>query len=237
MKLDAVDWQSLEHAYGEASDLPALFTQVAAGKAASVDKLANLLAHQGWLAPEVSLASIPFLGDLAQTTSGKTRAALLRLLADLACAGDHCHFLGTGITPDNPVFELVSESTVHAVREAVVTLRGGMIAALHDSSAPVRSAAALLACSRPSAPHRSLPVPGRMAILPCTRPKSCGMPRLGPTSHSGYTKPLVESRRSCGRSWGLVWSSRPSLGRLPHLGLNARRLVLQRQPSLQPSIP
>lgn len=139
-----VDWTKLTHAYGSARDVPGWLEQIATGKAAAVDKLGNAIAHQGWASADVALAVTPLLVDLTRTSSGKVRAALLVLLADLACAGSHRHFLATRFEPSTSAMSMLLAPEMTALRAAVIAATHDAADFLDDKSAPVRGASALL---------------------------------------------------------------------------------------------
>lgn len=139
-----IDWASLEHAYGSAADVPHRLEQIAAGRAKAVDALANAVAHQGWASPEVTLPLVPELFDLAGSLGGRIKAAVIALLADLACAGDHRHFIGARVTAANPASEILAAPPMAAIRDAVITRAGSAAGWLDDRSAAVRGAAGLL---------------------------------------------------------------------------------------------
>lgn len=84
-KLEAIDWSSLEHAYGAAADLPrhlrSLRSTDAGTREAALDALYDSLWRRGTLYPATPFA-IPYLLDLVGEGVGD-RALLMLFLADL----------------------------------------------------------------------------------------------------------------------------------------------------------
>jgi hypothetical protein len=134
------DWAELEHAYGPATDLPPLLAAIEKGSAAAVESLRNKVAHQGLSSPEAARAVATHLLEMAPSLKGQTLAAVIRLLADLACAGSHEHFMGTGFV-ESGVAPLLEEPSVAATRALLASHDAAPW--LTNRSAHVRSAAAL----------------------------------------------------------------------------------------------
>ena len=86
--LGQVRWAGLEHNYGTAEDVPGLL-RACAGRdaeaaAVAVDKLDNVLYHQGgWVCPAAS-AALPFLVRLAAGPQVRVRVPVLELIASIA---------------------------------------------------------------------------------------------------------------------------------------------------------
>lgn len=141
-KTNSIQWESLEHAYGPATDIPELLEKIEANDAKSVTKLANCIAHQGWATPPISLAVIPFLFELVTTTSNATKAKLIALLSDLACAGSHEHFMGQRMQ-GNIFQELIATNKDLAAMRDTISSNGQIVVEhLKDTNAGVRSAVA-----------------------------------------------------------------------------------------------
>lgn len=134
------DWGSLQHAYGPADDIPELLEAIGAGKASAAERLRNLVAHQGWASPEVAAALVSPLLELSTETKGATLAGIVRLLADLACAGSHEHFMARGFE-HSLAAGFLTDPSIAEVRQrlAEVDATGW----LSNRSKKVRSAAAL----------------------------------------------------------------------------------------------
>ena len=85
--LDKVDWASLEHAYGSASDVPDLLRALRSGEAeareAALWHLYGNIFHQG-TRYEASAHAVPFLLDLVADDSVIEREDVLLLLVHLA---------------------------------------------------------------------------------------------------------------------------------------------------------
>lgn len=135
---------NLSHAYGPATDLPPLCERIQAGDRAAVEAIANRIAHQGWVSTAVAAALVPQLWGLVEAVSGPIRADLILLLANLACAGDHQHFIGTGIRGGAPAAGLLTEASYMTVRYAVESGIPASWNLLDDPTPQVRSAAAVL---------------------------------------------------------------------------------------------
>jgi HEAT repeat protein len=84
--LDAVPWQALRHAFGEASDVPRLVRALALPdrdeRPAALKALFGCLVHQGSVG-EVTLRAVPFLFELLAEPSTPERNWLAFLLASI----------------------------------------------------------------------------------------------------------------------------------------------------------
>jgi HEAT repeat protein len=133
--LDAIDWKSLRHAYGEASDVPklirALLSDHPGKREGALDALFSTIWHQGTVY-SASPAAVPFLVELVDAEAQEDLPAILELLAHLA----------TGTSPDEAQ-DAASDPAV-AAREAVA--RGVEVYArrLGHAEPAVRVAAAYL---------------------------------------------------------------------------------------------
>lgn len=140
--IHAIPWNTMQHAYGSASNIPELLEKIANNDAKSVSKLAESIAHQGWLSPEVSLAVIPFLFELVSITNGSTKAKLIGLLSDLSCVGSHEHFIGQRMQ-GNIFKELIENNKeVSSIRKSIIDNAFMITDCLLDENANVRAAAA-----------------------------------------------------------------------------------------------
>lgn len=87
-ELDTVDWASLEHNYGPATDVPALLRQCASGNAeqagAARGDLSNKLFHQGGWICSAAPAALPFLMRLAVDQSVNHRPFIVELIGRIA---------------------------------------------------------------------------------------------------------------------------------------------------------
>ncbi|MGI5191098.1 hypothetical protein ACQEVI_23360 [Promicromonospora sp. CA-289599] len=85
---DGIDWESLEHNYGSAADVPHLLQRCtstdADDVAEAISELDNALHHQGGWICSASSAALPFLLDLAVASATHHRAAFVYLV------WDHC---------------------------------------------------------------------------------------------------------------------------------------------------
>ena len=90
--LDDVAWDSLEHAYGPADDVPDLLRALAAGDAEQAEEavyeLYSNIWHQGSVYP-ATIPAVPFLVAIAASgASGTQTPQVLRLLGDIAASTD-----------------------------------------------------------------------------------------------------------------------------------------------------
>jgi hypothetical protein len=87
--LDAIDWPSLNHAYGSAADVPALLEQisaeVAADREAAFRELHSSIAHQGSVY-EATLHALPFLIDLLEQPDHPSGDRVALLVATILAA-------------------------------------------------------------------------------------------------------------------------------------------------------
>ena len=87
----ATDWKSLSHAYGEASDIPALIARLSADCADPThplwEKLWSRLCHQGTVY-SASYAALPLLLERAQSLAPEKRIDPLVLMGAIVASGD-----------------------------------------------------------------------------------------------------------------------------------------------------
>lgn len=142
--LDEVAWDSLEHAYGPATDVPELLRVLVSGDqeqaAEAVYELYGTIWHQGSVYP-ATIPAVPFLIRIAVCgAAGAQTPELLGLLADIAGSSDP-----RGVEdPD-------------AVRSAVAADTGAIAGLLEHPDAKTR-AAALLVLVHASSPARIRPL-------------------------------------------------------------------------------
>lgn len=90
--IDEIDWSALQHAYGEASDVPALLraaiSQVENDRKFAFRLLSQTIIHQGTLY-EVSPHLVPFLFQLLTSPLTPDKASVALLLAYLASGQSH----------------------------------------------------------------------------------------------------------------------------------------------------
>jgi HEAT repeat protein len=152
--LDAIDWKSLKHAYGEASDVPKLLRALASDHAGkregALDALFSTIWHQGTVY-SASAAAVPFLIELSMSDAQGDLPAILDLLAHLATGSSyldaHQHLSHLEEERAAPEFaDRLAGELVHvrAAKEAVA--RGASVYArrLRHEDPAVRVAAAYL---------------------------------------------------------------------------------------------
>jgi hypothetical protein len=82
------DWTALEHAYGNAADVPALLDQLSPDPEASVwEELWSRLCHQGTVY-SASFAALPALADAAEQWKPAERAQVIALAAAILASTD-----------------------------------------------------------------------------------------------------------------------------------------------------
>lgn len=85
--LDAVDWASLTHAYGEATDVPGLLRSLLSSdpkvREDAVYELFGNIWHQGTVY-SASVAAVPFLYELLTAPGAQGKPAIALLLASIA---------------------------------------------------------------------------------------------------------------------------------------------------------
>ncbi|GIJ47624.1 hypothetical protein Val02_45100 [Virgisporangium aliadipatigenens] len=141
--LDDVDWAALEHAYGEATDVPELIRALAEGDTDdALDELYGNIWHQGTVY-EATAHAVPFLVEVLDAPAAD-RAAVLILLSHLATGSSYLDVHGdlTGrVDRDRLADEL---AWVRAAREAVLAGAPAYLRLLADDDADVRSTAAFV---------------------------------------------------------------------------------------------
>jgi hypothetical protein len=154
--LDAIDWSALAHAYGPATDVPALLRAVAAGDEASrraaLGALFGNVWHQGTVY-EATAAAVPFLVELAARTGAPDRDVVLALVGCIA-RGQSYHAVHAPSRRERVARETAWVRAAHAaVRAEAATL----VALLRDEDPGVRAAAAHALAALPEEAERSRP--------------------------------------------------------------------------------
>ncbi len=139
--LDQVPWATLEHAYGPATDIPALIRRAAAPDPEvhrrACAELLHRLDHQGLGRGWATAHAMPYLIALLGDPTVRARARIAELLAELT-VGDTCWFLHHGFHPDRaPQDEPITWGRGLIERPAVeLDLRaGGPLRAIYDAAA------------------------------------------------------------------------------------------------------
>lgn len=85
--LDSVDWASLRHAYGEATNVPRLLRSLLSTdprvRQEALDELFSNICHQGTVYP-ASAAAVPFLYELLTAPDVQDKSSIAYLLASIA---------------------------------------------------------------------------------------------------------------------------------------------------------
>ncbi|MET9388518.1 HEAT repeat domain-containing protein [Streptomyces sp. NPDC002928] len=109
-ELDSIDWSSMSHAYGPADDVPVWLREMASTDPEVQDKaLSHFYSaahHQGDVYP-CTVASLPFLFDMAQDPATPDRASIIELLVSIGRESMDCDVDAVYISPDG------TESTAH----------------------------------------------------------------------------------------------------------------------------
>lgn len=86
-----LDWTALEHAYGSADDVPSMLRALASGDAAerasALDEFYRAVHHHGNVY-DSTVASLPFLFELAADTDVADRGPVIELITSIGTAGD-----------------------------------------------------------------------------------------------------------------------------------------------------
>ena len=106
--IDHIDWASLEHAYGDASDIPDLLRRLSQGEAGVLDTLSGNVFHQG-TRYSASPAIVPFLVEILRASGSPelTRGIL-----------EYLHGLALGFPTDlfpRPIDAEAWEAQLHAI--------------------------------------------------------------------------------------------------------------------------
>ncbi|WP_308313320.1 hypothetical protein [Streptomyces sp. FB2] len=84
--LHAIDWASMEHAYGSAEEVPGLLRSLrspdAEERRTALDRFYSAVHHQGSVYPPTA-ASLPFLLELAADHATPDRAAVVELVVSI----------------------------------------------------------------------------------------------------------------------------------------------------------
>ncbi|MBF9135545.1 HEAT repeat domain-containing protein [Plantactinospora sp. S1510] len=87
-RLGDVPWARLEHAYDNATDIPALLVKIGGSEHPEevVEMLRDRLLHQGFVVYSATVEAVPILVDLVSEGSCPARPAIVRLIGELAGA-------------------------------------------------------------------------------------------------------------------------------------------------------
>jgi len=136
--LDAIDWASLGHAYGPATDTPGLIRDLYSDDServiAAQSELAGSIHHQGTVYP-ATIAAVPFLIDAARNARHERASQVI----SIAMLADPHHSYGEDFS---------------AVQAAVRDHAGALAALLDDDDSQVQSAAVYLAAQTGAVPAR-----------------------------------------------------------------------------------
>ena len=90
--LHAIDWASMEHAYGSAEEVPGLLWALRSPDAeerhTALDRFYSAVHHQGSVYPPTA-ASLPFLLELAADHATPDRAAVVELVVSIGRESRH----------------------------------------------------------------------------------------------------------------------------------------------------
>jgi HEAT repeat protein len=146
--LDAVDWQSLKHAHGEAGDVPALLCAVLSqdedDRMFAFHLLFGSIRHQGSVY-EASAYAVPFLFQMLRSPKTPDKTTVAGLLASLA--------LGSPGTNKEPKYRWVN-----ATRDAVEKELQLLYPFLQDPDEEIRGAIAVALSSYPGHSEETIPL-------------------------------------------------------------------------------
>lgn len=148
-RLDEIDWGSLTHAYGEATDVPDLIRQLAAPdsetRQEAIYELYGNIWHQGTVYKATAFA-VPFLVELLQQPSLPDRHEVAGLLRDLAEGSSYLDVHGQldGFRQDRRIPEFQTKlrrelTWVKAVHDAVVAGVDAYLALAEDEDDDLRA--------------------------------------------------------------------------------------------------
>lgn len=150
--LDQIDWASLHHAYGPATDVPALLRDLASSELSRVDVAIYDLFGNIWhqhTVYEASAYAVPFLIELVQNRSVLKRPMILILLASLATGSSYLavHQGIQGMRPERGTAAFDEKlqrelAWVRAAHEAVAEGIPAFVALLRDPDEEVAACAA-----------------------------------------------------------------------------------------------
>jgi hypothetical protein len=149
--LQAIDWSSLQHAYGDATEVPTWLEGIGRGDASAIDALHAALAHQGSVYSATE-AALPSLLSLIADPNVAGRERLLAILGEVATGGDDDALLLTGLRePKRWPKDDPRGACFARLRDELP------LALLTDPDARVRAGAAYLAAWFGAAANKSAP--------------------------------------------------------------------------------
>jgi len=149
-RLEAVEWEKLQHAYGPADDVPAIIRGLVSSspkeRESALDGMYGAVHHQGDIY-DSTVASIPFLFEVLASRTLPGRADVVALIASIGASA-------LGRTTANDESARVAAAALAAVRREEHQL----VEAVSDASAEVRRAAprALGCCEDAARPASAL---------------------------------------------------------------------------------
>jgi hypothetical protein len=170
--LDAIDWSSLTHAYGPASDVPGTLRRlVSEDESARQEALAELCGtiwHQGTVY-DATVPAIPFLFELLATDGPQDKAGIVALLTAIAEGRGYYEVHAKGEWTDSANRVLAKRNTtleeelkreaacVNAVRSAIADGLPFLVPYLRDPSEEIRRFVAAALAVYPDLRDQSLP--------------------------------------------------------------------------------
>lgn len=171
--LDAVDWQSLTHAYGPATDVPGLLRALLSPdqevREEAVFALFAGICHQGTVYP-ASAAAVPFLYELLTALEVQDKPAVAHLLASIAGGVGYLEVHAVDDFDRRVWGEILSEqgktlegelareaAEIDAVRRAASVGLRHLLPFLHDPESEIRSSVASALGNYPEHAAWSLP--------------------------------------------------------------------------------
>ena len=153
-ELNKIDWSKLTHAYGEASDVPALLRQLASSEVdereQALHELYGNIWHQGTVY-EASARAVPFLIQLLKSEAVEGKDEILILLAHLARGTSyhdvHQHLPLLQQESQTPEWQSDIQKELGWVRDVQAAVFAGeatFLAFLTDESPALRDAGAVL---------------------------------------------------------------------------------------------
>ncbi|WP_433604826.1 hypothetical protein [Prescottella agglutinans] len=160
--LAEVDWPTLEHAYGDASDVPGWIEGLAAAETAeeSLHALWASVLHQGTLYDSTApaMAAIASLLGARQTADAEGAAWLLLMFADTVRAYEQVE-----------VDDVETTALVQSARDSLATIAALVRPLIADAGSEAAAAALLQATARPAEPAALDTLTARASTRPATQ--------------------------------------------------------------------
>lgn len=140
--LDDVNWSSVEHAFGPATDVPQLLRELTGSRAQqehALNELHGNIWHQGTVY-EATAHAVPFLARLAVTVPARLRDEIIALLAEVAEGSSyldvHQDMIKDGLSEEEHAAMKIELMHVEAARKAVLAVTPQIVERLMADPTP-----------------------------------------------------------------------------------------------------